>query len=374
MKKLLAVLLVFLMAGCGSFPPKDTAAVENNGLATVCQRISGEKTPGENGWYELIRHTDGTADILFTDITEATRAPLAGTEAMDAPYGSLSGIFVSDGFLYYYFYGFPETMNKPEVNSALYQYDLKGNLIQSVIFDNNIRFSIDSAVISDGEKLYFCSENQGKSIIYTVNQQNLDVQKLYESNDSFVLTGGFENRLILYVKGVSNRMESVDITTFERKTLFETKFQWHMLDSSNLYNYQNHRDRLEIYSLKSEKLKTFTNFVKKDVIKNIHLPYPAVNDRYIFIHASLDSGYEEKSYIYDISTGKLTKVTSYADAPLGLCADGQIYFLVPKDKVTILLNGGFNKRTEYNYAIVTLEDYISGKTPAVYVTDKTEYR
>ena len=48
--------------------------------------------------------------------------------------------------------------------------------------------------------------------------------------------------------------------------------------------------------------------------------------------------------------------------------------LVPEEKVTILLNGGFNKRTEYNYAIITLKDYISGKTPSVNVTDKTEYR
>jgi hypothetical protein len=265
-------------------------------------------------------------------------------------------------------------MNKPEVKSALYQYDLEGNFIQSVIFDNNIRFSINSAVISDGEKLYFCSENQGKSIIYTVNQQNLAMQKLYECDESFVLVGGFENQLILYVNDETDRMESMDISTLERKILFETKSHWYMLDSSNLYNYQNHTGRLEIYSLKSEKLETFTNFLKKDDIKNIHLPYPAVNDRYIFIHTSLDSGYEEKSYIYDISAGKPTEVTSYADAPLGLDADGQIYFLVPKDKVTILLNGGFNKRTEYNYAIITLEDYISRKTPAVYVSDKTEYR
>lgn len=374
MKKLIVVLLALMMTGCGSFPLKDSDAVENNGLATVCQRISGEKTSGEKGWYELIRHTDGTADILFTDITTATRAPLAGTEAMDAPYGSLSGIFVADGFLYYYFYGFPETMNKPEVNSALYQYDLKGNLIQSVIFDNNIRFSINSAVISDGEKLYFYSDNQGKSIIYTVNHIDLKIQKLYESNDNFVLTGGFENRLVLYGKGDSNRMETLDVATLERELLFETKFQWHILDSSNLYNYQNNTDRLEIYSLKNGMVKTFTDFAKKDNIKNMHLPYPAVNDRYIFIHTSLDSGYEEKSYIYDISAGKLTEVTSYADAPLGLDADGQIYFLVPKDKVTILLNGGFNKRTEYNYAIISLEDYISRKTPAVYVSDKTEYR
>ena len=143
MKKLFIVLLVLLMTGCGSFPQKDAAVVDNNGLATVCQRISGEKTSGGNGWYELIRHTDGTADILFTDIATATRAPLAGTKAIDATYGSLSGIFIADGFLYYYFYGFPENMNRPDVYSALYQYDLKGNIIQSVIFDNNIRFSID---------------------------------------------------------------------------------------------------------------------------------------------------------------------------------------------------------------------------------------
>ena len=97
-----------------------------------------------------------------------------------------------------------------------------------------------------------------------------------------MLTGGFENRLVLYVNDDTDRTESLDIFTLERDTLFETKFHWHMLDSSNLYNYQNNSDRLEIYNLKSGKVKAFTRFDKNYAVKKYAYTIPCCKRQIYF--------------------------------------------------------------------------------------------
>ena len=131
MKKLIAVVLAIMLAGCANTPLEEATGQKQQNFTTVCQYISGEMAGAENGWYEIMRHTDGSADILFTDIATATRTPASQQAKLDTPYGSLGGIFVSDGYVYYYHYGFPPGMNKTENPSCIYQYSADGSLIQS---------------------------------------------------------------------------------------------------------------------------------------------------------------------------------------------------------------------------------------------------
>ena len=375
MKKLFVILLAFIMTGCNSFPQRDAGTVENYGLTTVCQRISGEKTAGKNGWYELIKHTDGTADITFTDISTATRSPLADATAIDSPYGSLSAVFVADGYVYHYFYGFPESMGKEENNSILYQYDTGGKLLQKKVFEAEEKFTIGSAVVSDGENLYFSGYGNEKFNIYTVNQNNLDAQTFYQSDDQFKLTGGYKNQLVLFViKDGKRTMELLDTFTLERKVLFETRFPWYMLDENRLYNYQDQKGVLKTYSLENGRQSDIRLFDKDDRVNNWQIPYGATGGRYLAVYTSQYEGNYEKAYIYDLHTEKLTEVQRFYGKAVPAKIGDRIYYLAPASEQRVFLNSGLTERIDYNYIIVSLENLCDGNRNNIKVENQIEYR
>ena len=375
MKKLFSVLLAVLMVGCGNVAQQGPAVEESKNLTTVCSYLSGEIKGADNGWYEVMRHSDGTADIVYTDVSAGTRSVFGDARSINVPYGSLSAVFVADGYVYHYFYGFPESMGKEENNSILYQYDTDGKLLQTKVFEAEEKFTIGSAVVSDGENLYFSGYGNEKFNIYTVNQNNLEAQTFYQSDDQFELTGGYKNQLVLFViKDGKRTMELLDTFTLERKVLFETRFPWYMLDENRLYNYQDQKSVLKTYSLENGRQSDIRLFDKDDCVNNWQIPYSATGGRYLAVYTSQYEGNYEKAYIYDLHTEKLTEVQRFYGKAVPAKIGNQIYYLAPASEQRVFLNSGLTERIDYNYIIVSLENLCDGNGNNIKVENQIEYR
>lgn len=168
MKRLFIFMLAVLLTACGGKQDR----------TTLCSYISGEIQPGPGGWYEVIRHTDDTIDIVYTDISSATRAPLGGDTAMPVPHGAVGGIFVTQTHLYYFDSGFPQAMGITPNPQTLYQFSLAGRLENTVTLPDDIDISIDSAVITDGEMIYFVADSA-----FSFNPDSLTFEKYIWQGD-----------------------------------------------------------------------------------------------------------------------------------------------------------------------------------------------
>lgn len=162
MKRLFVFLLALILTACGG----------QQEYTTLCSYIGGEIQPGPGGWYEVIRHTDDTIDIVYTDILSATRSPLGGDTAMPVHHGAVGGIFVTQTHLYYFDSGFPQAMGITPNPQTLYQFSLTGSLENTIKLPDEIYISTDSAVITDGEKIWFVSDD-----VYVFDTENLTFKK-----------------------------------------------------------------------------------------------------------------------------------------------------------------------------------------------------
>ena len=162
MKRLFVLLLVVLLTACGG----------KQDCTTLCSYIGGEIQPGPGGWYEVIRHTDDTIDIVYTDILSATRSPLGGDTAIPVPHGAVGGIFVTQTHLYYFDSGFPQAMGITPNPQTLYQFSLTGSLENTIKLPDEIFISTDSAVITDGEMMYFVGD-----CVYSFDPDSLAFEK-----------------------------------------------------------------------------------------------------------------------------------------------------------------------------------------------------
>lgn len=380
MKKLLAFMLAVLLTGCSGdvqevTTTEDTTAENTANLTTVCHSLSGEIKGGENGWYEVMRHSDGSADLIYTDIETGIRAEFGQYSTINAPYGSLSAVFAADGFVYHYFYGFPESMNKAENSGFLYQYDTQGNFLQALVLDKRTKFPIGSSVVSDGEKLYFSGYDGEKSNIYSIKQSKLEPEIIYQSDDRFTLYGGYENRLVLFViKDGTRTMETLDMATLERKVLLQTKFPWKMLDDSRLYSYQDSPGILKIYDLETDIRKDTKLFSETDCVNSWQIPYPAADGRYLSVYTSQYEGNLEKAYIYDLQTEKLAEVQRFYGKAIPAAIGEEVYCIAPVNEDRIYLNNALTERIDYNYIIISLENLLAGNSHKTAVENQIDYR
>ncbi len=375
MKRILGILLAVVMVGCSKVAVENTTVDDTKNLTTVCHYLSGDIKGAHGGWYEVVRHSDGTADIVYTDMAQGIRTEFGDYSTINVPYGSLSAVFTADGFVYHYFYGFPESMKKEENNSVLYLYDTDGTLLQSQVFEKDQKFTIGSAVVSDGEKLYFSGCNNEKYNIYTVDQSTLEINTLYQSNDQFTLKGGYKNQLVLFVtKDGKRTIELLDYATLQRKALFETRFSWDMMTSGAMYNYQDNTGTLKTYNLETGRQSDIQLFDKDDCVNNWQIPYSATEDRYLAIYTSQYDGNWEKAYIYDLQTEKLTEIQRFYGKAIPTQISGQIYYMVPVSENRIFLNNALTERIDYNYIIISLENLIGGKDEKIHIENQIEYR
>lgn len=168
MKRLFVLLLALLFTACGG----------KQEYTTLCSYISGRLQLGPGGWYEVVRHTDDTVDIVYTDIQSATRAPLGGDTVMPVPHGAVGGVFATQSHIYYLDCGFPPAMGITPNPQTLYQFTFDGSLENSIILPADIYISTDSAVITDGEKIWFVSDN-----VYVFDPESLTFEKTVWQGD-----------------------------------------------------------------------------------------------------------------------------------------------------------------------------------------------
>ncbi len=395
MKKLLALIMTALLVACSTSDISDESVqkaepTENINLTAVCPYISGEIRPGPGGWYEEMHHTDGTTDIIFTDISTGMRKKLSDETTLDTPYGCVTGLFLRDGYLYHYSNGYPITMNKSDNVSALYQFSPDGQLLNSTEYPQDIKFTTFSAVVSDSENLYFAGNNitynyekpsSTKRCIYAVNQNDLSVKEIFRSDDcGITLIGGYKNRLILEVTettdegNFSRTVELMDITDFSREKLFETRYRWYMLDDKTLYNDYDEKGVLKTYCLDKKKAENITLFDSNSQLNNWNIPVSNIYDGQMFIRTSQYEGNYEKSYVYDYYSKKLTEVTHYYGLPYISELNGEKYCLITSGTKRVFLNNGISERADNIYAISSFENYIDSKDNIQYVKNEIDYR
>lgn len=394
MKRLLAIILAISLAGCSAAETPDKTAQnitdKNINLTTVCPYVSGEIISGPGGWYEEMHHTDGTTDILFTDISTGVRSVLSEETTLPTPYGCVTGIFFSDGYLYRYSDGYPVSMKKDGNVSSLHQFSADGKLLNQTEYPQEIKFTQYSSVVSDGKNLYFAGNNvtyNGADVtslspcIYSVNQQDLSVKEIFRPDAySIKLIGGHKNNLIVNIcrKDGNNTfirtVELLDLTDFSSEKLFESRYDWHMLNETKLVNHMDQKGTLKIYDLESRKAEAVTLFGKEDHLNSWVIPAANIYDSRIFIRISQYEGNYEKSYVYDYADNKLTEVIHYYGLPYVSSRNGEKYCLIPQRFIRVFFNNGLTERADYKYVLSPYEDYIGSIENIIDITNEINYR
>ena len=394
MKKLFVLLLAVIMAGCGSETVqqnREVSAADN--YRTVCEYIAGYMQPAPGGRYELLRHTDGSADILYTDIATATRKPLGGDTTVEIAHEVVTGIFVRDGYLYHYSHGAPLGMKEEEDEAVLYQYDMDGKLLQACRLGRNIEPDMDSAVVSDGKWLYFTGselmyENgkvtESTSHIYAVNQENMEIKKVYTPQQAAVdIICGYRNSLVTEVtyyktdkdgnREFKTGIELLDMKTLERKPLFTTSNLWYSMCDGKLYNPYDTNGSIKIYDL--EKQEETTVEVVKDarMLKNGYVAVNIITERYAFLSFEYYNNMPGENYVYDFETDTLSPAPDFCEIPY-LYSEESGYYMVQTGYDKVPVAEDFYTVYDIRYALITPEDYHSGTENLIPVTNIIEYR
>ncbi len=197
-----AVSAVCLLAGCAeeadssrsyimAAPPQDAAAAEAAAppaedytveLSVVSQNLSAGYASNEAGSYSILSFADGSADVQYIDYAQlnATRLTISGVP--DSPtYGSLTNMWGGSLPLWAgeHLYiitqrGAPAQLDSHGAAAAgsITQLSPTGEVLQQVSFPVEFSFQLSSAVLFDGENLYFIMAEQQQEIVYHLMQFN----------------------------------------------------------------------------------------------------------------------------------------------------------------------------------------------------------
>ncbi len=383
MKKLFALLLAIILISC--ITDKKDSPADNQRFTMICRQISSVASDvwaAENGWYELFRYTDGTADILFTDLSTGVRKPLQN-EKIITPYGVMNGMFIADNKIYHYSYCYPESLNIEYRPGILYQYSTNGTLLKSVEMEESVLLCMDSAVISDDEFIYLVGEDikydRKNLCLFSIDTKNLAIKKVYEFDKNVLnLKGCYENSLIFTSVRQLDEGSKVfpilllDMDTLELSTLCEAETTLEMLNNTKLYQHKNQNTNL-VYDIKKQQYSTLTFFDNANEIKILSVSHTAEADGKLIIKTQ--QGDLLKDYVYDYYSGKLAPVKwYYHDMPYYLNNGQTGYFLVPTSKEKHPLPGLPVNTNDRTFAIITAEDYYNGVDNPVYVKNEIDYR
>ncbi|MBR4036244.1 MAG: hypothetical protein IKJ05_05895 [Oscillospiraceae bacterium] len=381
MKKLCILLLALILAGCST---NLTAENTNKELVTVCRQVSARMSDvqsTEDGWYELFKHTDGTAEILFTDLSTGIRKPLQTENPIVTPYGIMNGMFIAGDKIYHYSYAYPESMNIEYRPGILYQYSTDGKLMNSVEMDEAVVLDMGSAVVYDGKHIYITGEdmNTGNDTLclYSINTVSMGVEKIYSFDESIMrLDGCYKNSLIFEAMTHNDNKPDycimiLDMDTMEMKTLFTPESSMVQL-GEKLFFEHNKKNINATYDVTTRNYGKMKFFDDSSGINIMFLSRTAEADGKLLIKTR--QGEELKDYVYDFNTGKTSQVNwYYYDMPYFLDGKDTDYFLVPIAKEDHPLQELPVNARDRKFAIITAEDYYNGKDNLMYVKNEINY-
>ena len=394
MKKLLSVLLALAVVGCSKEPaPRNREVPVAENYYTVCEYIAGYIQPAPGGRYELLRHTDGSADIIYTDIATATRKPLGADTTVEIPHDVVTGIFTRDGYLYHYFHGAPLGMKEENDTAVLYQYTPEGKLLQTCEIGTDIEPDMDSAVVSDGKWLYFSGSElvyedgkvaESTSHIFAINQDNMEIKKVYSPQQASVdIICGYKGSLVTETEYHSNdkngnqqsksRLEILDMETLERKPLSATAGLWYCLCEGKLYNPYDVNGSIKIYDLEKMKETTVVRVKDAEMLKDRHIAVNFITDRYAFLSAEYYNNMPAENYIYDFETDTVYPAPDFCEMPY-LYSDKNGYYIVQTGYEKVTVAQGFYSVYDIRYALITPEDYHSGNKNLIPIKNGIQYR
>ena len=394
MKKLLSFLLALAVAGCSKEPvPQNREVPPADNYHTVCEYIAGYMHTAPGGRYELLRHTDGSADIVYTDIATATRKALGADTTVEIPHDVVTGIFYRDGYLYHYFHGAPLGMKEENDTAVLYQYTPEGKLLQTCEIGTDIEPDMDSAIVSDGKWLYFSGSElvyedgkvaESTSHIFAINQDSMEIKKVYTPQQASVdIICGHKGSLITEIHYYSNdtngntwyksHIEILDMKTLERKPIFTTENLWYTLCEGKLYSPYDINGSIKIYDLEKLEETTVTLVSDAELLKDRHIAVNFATDRYVFLSAEPYTNMPGENYVYDFKTDTLSVAPVFCEMPYLYSSENDCYIVqTGYDKVTVA--EGFYSVYDIHYALITPEDYHNGNENLTPIKNEIEYR
>ncbi|MBQ5325698.1 MAG: hypothetical protein J6K80_00725, partial [Oscillospiraceae bacterium] len=351
---------------------------------TVCRQVSARMSDVQStkdGWYELFKHTDGTAEILYTDLATGVRKPLRTDNPIVTPYGIMNGMFIADNRIYHYSYAYPQSMNIEYRPGIMYQYSTDGKLLNRVEMDGSIVLDMGSAIVYDGKYIYITGEDiksgNDNLCLYSINTLNMDVEKIYSFDETVIrLDGCYENSLVFDAMRLNDNQPdyyimALDIDTLKVKTLFDPVSS--MVQLGNKLFFEHNKRNINItYDVTTQKYGEMKFFDNASGINILSISRTAENDGKLLIKTR--RGEELKDYVYDFNTGKISPVNwYYYDTPYFLDGAEADYFLVPMGKAKHSLPGLHVSVSDRTFAIIAAEDYYSGKDNLIYVKNEIIY-
>lgn len=382
MKRLFALLLAFIMVACSAdVKNKDN---DNLQLTTVCRQVSARMSDIQStkeGWYELFKHTDGTAEILFTDLATGVRKPLHTEFPIITPYGIMNGMFIADNKIYHYSYAYPESMNIEYRPGIMYQYSTDGKLLNTVEMDESVLLDMSSAVVYDGKFIYISGEdlNAGNDnlCLYSINTENMNVEKIYSFDETIVrLDGCYKNNLIFTsIVRKENTPEYyimlLNIDTMEMTALCKPETTMVQLGDDMFFE-NNRRNINRTYDITTQQYGEIKFFDDDSGINILSISLTAEHDGKLLIKTR--HGEELKDYVYDFTTGKIKPLNwYYYDMPYFLDGEDTDYFLLPTGKEQHPLPGLPVSVKDRTFAIITADDYYNGKDNLIHVQNEINY-
>lgn len=173
----------------------------------------------QNGFYEIIEHSTGEGNILYTDFASNERMYLSGDLGLatddknNTSYidniSEGSSIAVTDKNIFILKRGSPKDNSKDESKRTIIEKrDITGGGLEKIYFESSVTLSEGSAVAYDGEYLFFAVTEysfdnnkavNGQAKILQLNVDTMKLETVYEfaEGDFVDIKGASEDSLIL---------------------------------------------------------------------------------------------------------------------------------------------------------------------------------
>lgn len=389
MKKLLALILALILAGCSASQPADktdNSIYENPPTNSVYKslnnRISATKA-GDGCAYTIIRHSD-TIEIGVIDIETATIKPLSEETAVEKV-GLAPQLFFTDGYLY--------LVQNDSIHSysgkmyqIWYQFSEDGKLLNSVTIPDYI-MGIGTDFVSDGEKIYFTGkdmeENEG---IISIDHKTMTVENFYDYDDScdYMLMGASNDKFVIKEIVVSKAEDGV---LWQKSNYFlfnpATKESEYIIEQSD-YLREMFGDNYitcpadggtEVYNITDGKSTVIPLPQAEKGFVNFGTELLPAQNHFIPKYFDIKNRESEIYYICNTQTGSYLEVDG-STAIKGIlpkitaCVDGYYLTETPGDTITVS-NG--KEVVDFTYSWIKVSDLLGGKQNYTEITKEFEY-
>ena len=389
MKKLLALILALILAGCSASQPADktdNSIYENPPTNSVYKslnnRISATKA-GDGCAYTIIRHSD-TIEIGVIDIETATIKPLSEETAVEKV-GLAPQLFFTDGYLY--------LVQNDSIHSysgkmyqIWYQFSEDGKLLNSVTIPDYI-MGTGTDFVSDGEKIYFTGkdmeENEG---IISIDHKTMTVENFYDYDDScdYMLMGASNDKFVIKEIVISKAEDGV---LWQKSNYFlfdpSTKESEYIIEQSD-YLREMFGDNYitcpadggtEVYNITDGKSTVIPLPQAEKGFVNFGTELLPAQNHFIPKYFDIKNRESEIYYICNTQTGSYLEVDG-STAIKGIlpkitaCVDGYYLTETPGDTITVS-NG--KEVVDFTYSWIKVSDLLGGKQNYTEITKEFEY-